>query len=81
MWMRRVACSISARTYAFVPSSRSRVKKSQAMIVSAWECRNCAQLGPLRRGAGSTPCFLRISQTVEGATVMPRPAGSPVIRR
>jgi hypothetical protein len=32
-------------------------------------------------GAGSTPCFLRISQTVDGATVMPTPASSPVMRR
>jgi len=79
MWMRRVACSITAITYALVPSSRSMVKKSLAMIASAWERGNCAQDGPLRRGAGSVPCFLGISQTVDGATVMPRLASSPVI--
>ena len=79
--MRRVACSITAITYAMVPSSRSTVKKSLAMIASAWERRNWVQDGPLRRGAGSMPCFLRISQTVDGATVMPRPASSPVMRR
>jgi hypothetical protein len=33
--------------------------------------------GPSRRGAGSMPAFLRIRQTVDGATVMPSPASSP----
>ncbi len=37
--------------------------------------------GPSRRGAGSIPAFMRISQTVDGATVMPSPASSPWIRR
>lgn len=31
------------------------VKKSQARIVWAWLVRNCFQVGPYRRGAGSTP--------------------------
>jgi len=43
--------------------------------------RNSAHPGPSRRGAGSIPAFLRISQTVDGATVMPSPASSPWIRR
>ena len=51
------------------------------MIASAWECRNCAHDGPLRCGAGSIPCRFKISQTVDGAAVIPRPASSPVIRR
>jgi hypothetical protein len=34
-----------------------------------------------RRGAGSMPAFLRICQTVDGATVMPSPASSPWMRR
>ncbi len=32
-------------------------------------------------GAGLIPAFLRICQTVDGATVMPSPASSPWIRR
>lgn len=66
---------------AVVPSSRSTVKKSVARIAWACERRNWAQLGPERRGAGSIPAFLRIAQTVEGATWIPRPADSPVMRR
>jgi hypothetical protein len=79
--IRRVACSIAASTWAFVPSSRSTVNRSRARITSAWERRNCAQPGPERRGAGSIPCLFKISQTVEGATAIPSPASSPAIRR
>ena len=57
------------------------MNKSHTMIASAWERRNCAQNGPLRRGAGAIPCRSKISQTVDGATVTPRPANSPAIRR
>jgi hypothetical protein len=46
-----------------------------------WDRRNSAQPGPSRRGAGSIPALLSICQTVDGATVMPRPASSPWIRR
>ena len=44
--------------------------KSTARI--AWACadRNCRQVGPDRRGAGSSPASFRIFQTVEAATVM-----------
>jgi hypothetical protein len=35
MRMRRVACSITVRTWAWVPSSKSAVKKSHARIASA----------------------------------------------
>ena len=79
--MRLVACSITARTWAWVPSSRSAVKKSHARIASAWERRNCDQVGTDRRGAGSIPAFLRISHTVEAAIFTPRPASSPWILR
>ena len=43
MRIRRVACPITARTWAWVPSGRSTLKKSQARIASAWECRKCAR--------------------------------------
>jgi hypothetical protein len=55
---------------------------SGARSASAWQRRNWAQLGPVsRRGAGSMPAALRISQTVEGATWMPSAASSPWMRR
>ena len=80
LWIRRVACSMTTRTWTFVPSRRSAVKKSQAMMPSAWDRRKLAQVTGLRRGATSTLAFLRISQTVEAAMVTPSPASSPWIR-
>jgi hypothetical protein len=81
MRMRRVACSITARTEAWLPPGRSTVKKSLARIAPAWERRNCDQAGPVRRRAGLMPLALRISQTVDAATLTPRPASSPWILR
>jgi hypothetical protein len=52
-----------------------------ATIPCAWDRRNPAQPGPSLRGAGSIPAYLRICQTVDGATVMPSPASSPWMRR
>jgi hypothetical protein len=56
------------------------VKKSHAMIASAWERRNYAQDGPCRRGAGSIPCFLRISQTVNARPAQAN-SGRAALRR
>ena len=81
MRIRRIACPITVRTWAWVPLSMLTVKKSQARIASAWERRNCDQVGPVRRGAGSMPLVLRISHTVDAATLTPRPASSPWILR
>ncbi len=78
---RRVPCSITARTQAWVPLSRPAVKKSHARIASAWERRNCGQVGPVRRRAGLMPLALRISHTVGAATLTPRSASSPWILR
>ena len=64
-----------------MPSGRSTLKKSQARIASAWERRNCDQVGPVRRGAGSMPLVLRISHTVDAARLTPRPVSSPWILR
>ncbi|WP_231929529.1 hypothetical protein [Micromonospora inositola] len=44
------------------------MKKSQDSIVCAWAARNCFQVGPDRRGAGSTPALWRIFHTVLAAT-------------
>jgi hypothetical protein len=71
MQMRRVGCPITVRTWAWALSSRSMLKKSQARIASAWERRNCDQVGPVRRGAGPMPLALRISHTVDAATLTP----------
>jgi hypothetical protein len=38
---------------------------SQAKIACACARRNCDQVGPARRGAGSIPAVFRIFQTVE----------------
>ena len=43
--------------------------------------RNWRQVGPDRRGAGSSPGSFMIFQTVEAATVWPRPTSSPWMRR
>ena len=50
-------------------------------MVLAWAERNCFQLAAARRGAGSRPASLRISQIVEAAILCPRPVSSPQIRR
>src|SRR6185312_4471221 len=51
--------------------------KSIARI--AWACaeRNCRQVGPDRRGAGSSPALFKMVQTVEAAKVWPSPTNSP----
>jgi hypothetical protein len=51
------------------------------MTARVWERRNVAQVVLVRCGAGSIPASLRISQTVEAATVTPRTSSSPWIRR
>jgi hypothetical protein len=56
-------------------------KKPAAAVVLAWADRCCFQLAAARRGAGSMPAALRISQMVEGAIVCPRPVSSPQLRR
>ena len=62
-------------------STVSTCRKSTATIPAAWACKNCRQVGPARRGAGSTPAARRISQTVDGATITPSFVSSPWIRR
>ena len=59
----------------------STCRKSTATIPAAWACKNCRQVGPARRGAGSMPAARKISQTVDGATVTPSFISSPWIRR
>jgi hypothetical protein len=62
-------------------STVSTCRKSTARIPVAWACRNCRQVGSVRRGAGSTPAACRISQMVDGATVTSSFASSPWILR
>jgi hypothetical protein len=47
----------------------------------ACAARNARQVRPDRRGAGSTPVSWRICHTVDGATLYPKPASSPWMRR
>ena len=58
----RVPCSMNTRTCSLLRSTVSTCRKSTATIPAAWACRNCRQLGPGRRGAGSVPAACRISQ-------------------
>ena len=48
------------------------MKKSVARIASAWQRRNCAQVGPARRGAGGIGASVRICHSVDGG---PQDAG------
>jgi hypothetical protein len=79
--IRRVSCSMNTRTYSRFSSTVSTGKKSTARIPAAWACRNCRQVEPARRGAGSMPAARRISQTVDCATVTPSFVASPWTRR
>src|SRR5664280_3181331 len=55
------------------PSQRDRleVEQSQATMPAACAFRNCCQVGPDRRGAGSGPCPFMIDQTVEAPIPVP----------
>ena len=59
---------------------RVDVAKSIARIASACAEKNCRQVGPDRRGAGSSPALFKIFQTVEAAAASPRPTSSPWMR-
>jgi hypothetical protein len=78
---RRVACSMIASTYSLAPVRVEVSKKSAAMMASAWERRNGAQVCDVRWGAGSMPACLRISHTVDAATLIPSTSSSPWMRR
>ena len=80
MRIRRLACSMIARMYWRCPVRVTVSMKSQASSVSAWERRKSAQVVMPRCGAGSMPSALRISQTVQGATLIARVASSPCTR-
>jgi hypothetical protein len=69
MRIRRLACSMTARMYWRCAVRVTVSMKSQASSFSAWERRKSAQVVMPRWGAGSMPSALRISQTVEGATL------------
>lgn len=76
-----VSNSMNTSTCRRRSNTVSTLKKSHAMIPLAWERRNSAQLGPERRGAGSSPWRLRIDHTVDAPRVMPMVTSSPWIRR
>jgi hypothetical protein len=80
MRTRRVACSMTAKTYSRAPVRVRVSKTSAARIACAWPRRKAARVCRSRWGAGSMPVFLRISQAVEGAILMPRVASSPWMR-
>ncbi|MET8049729.1 hypothetical protein ABZU75_19235 [Streptosporangium sp. NPDC005286] len=78
---RLVACSMTARMYWRWPLRVTVSMKSQARSASACERRKSAHVLDARSGAGSTPSCLRISQTVDGATLIPSVTSSPCTRR
>src|SRR6266566_3193989 len=59
----------------------SAVKKSQATMLAACVCRNSRQLGPRRRGAGSSLALASSRRMLVGDTRKPSLASSPQIRR
>jgi predicted CoA-binding protein len=75
--MRRVACSMTARTYRLVPVSVTVSMKSAASSVWACQRSKVAQVVVVRSGEGSMPASRRICQTVEAATLIPRVSSSP----
>ena len=77
MCSRRVPCSRNTSAYTRRRSTRSMWTKSQAMM--AWACavRKSRHVGRLRRGAGSMPAAVRISQTVVEPTGRPSRTSSP----
>ena len=62
-------------------SAVSTWKKSAARIAAGLGGRNCRQVGPGRRGAGSIPASCRICHTVEAAIGWPSLTSSPCTRR
>jgi hypothetical protein len=71
----------TARQYSLANVMVSAWKKSTAKMPAACALRNSFQLGPDRRGAGLIPAFFKMAHTVDGATLRPSPASSPVMRR
>ena len=65
MCTRRVACSMTKKTYSRRRVMVSRWNKSQARMPCACARRNSVHEGPARRGEGSMPAQCRIFQTVE----------------
>jgi hypothetical protein len=58
----------------------STVKKSQAMIESAWARKKSRQPNWARVPAGDTPACRRILATVVAETRTPTPESSPTVR-
>jgi len=59
-------------------STVSTWTKPAARMPRAWAVRNCFQVGPDRRGAGSIPAPCKICHTVEAATGWPSLTSSPL---
>lgn len=78
---RRVPISMKNRTWRRWRVAVSTEQKSVAITARAWVRMNCAHVGPVRLGVGSSPASRRIFHTLEGATVSPRRNGSPWMRR
>jgi hypothetical protein len=80
-WTRRVAASITNRTYSRFRKTVSTVKKSTANTPLAWARRNCRQLMADRVGAASTPAQCRMAHMVLAPSLHPSRHSSPWMRR
>lgn len=78
---RRVEISMTTLQFRRRSNAVSTWKKSTARIPEGWLRRNCAQVGPERRGAGAIPALFRIAHTVEAPTGRPARPSSPAILR
>jgi hypothetical protein len=77
--IRRAACSTTKNPYSRVRPTVPRWNRSQARIPWAWAVRNSRQVGPVRRGAGSSPAAVRIRQTAHQGVADHRKEVSPTL--
>jgi hypothetical protein len=79
--VRREPCATAISAEIRLSNTVSTGTKSTARTALACAVRNCLQLGPDRRGAGSMPASCRICHTVEAAMRWPSRTSSPCTRR
>ena len=79
-WIRRLPSSMNTRTSSVRSQAVSTVKKSHAMMPSAWARRNSVHVGPDRLGAGPARAVRSRVRTVVALTRCPSLRSSPPIR-
>ena len=79
--MRRVECSMTAKTYSARPGQGADLEEIAGEQRVGLAAQEVGPGGVRAFGRGWDAVLLRISQTVEAATLMPRAASSPWMRR